>query len=198
MVLDLLFAAFVVGAILFLCGAILLFVALRGTFVQTDTGQEITVFNVSLKLSTSIFIILLIMISGAFLMVPKLYLFSTSSEMNGQYANTGYSLCDFRPYSLAGNIVGGPDDQTKAVLQSLMSLPSNDSQQLSQWGLQFARLLKEDREVLEALQSAIVRSNYRVETIIVFCRASSKTEGERTGEENVALETINSAMGVSQ
>jgi hypothetical protein len=194
----LIFWIFIAGAFLFLCGVILLLSTLRGCFFRNRVDEEIAAFGIKLKMSQSIFVMLVVMGSGALLMVPKIYNLSIDPRIETKYTHVGYGLCELRPYSSARNLSGGPDDQTKAVLQSLFHPPASDPQQMSQWGLQIARLLKEDREVLEAMQSAIVRSNYTPETVAIFCEARNKTESERTAYENDVLETINNAMGISQ
>jgi hypothetical protein len=82
-------------------------------------------------------------------------------------------------------------------LQSLVHLPGDGSDRLSHWSLGIGNLLRRDRQVLEALQTSIVRTSFLPETILDYCTAREKPESKRTGAETIAFNRITSAMGLA-
>jgi len=131
---------------------------------------------------------------GLVLMTPNAYSQSVSTNTVTITLKFGYGLCDIRAFSNPARI-GGPDDETLIALRSLVKIPSSDDAKLARWGTLIAKLLKRDPEVLEALQAAIVRSNYTSATLIEYCNARAKPVDQLSRYETALVGKIHSEIG---
>lgn len=148
-------------------------------------------FGIELELSGEDVLLL----SALLLLAPRIYSDSLIPRDKLVVPAAGYDLCRLQPFSRPASMAGGVDDETKAVLQSLIRLPNDQTDDLTKWGLQIGKILKADKEVLQALQSAIIRSNFNSDTIEIYCTGIKKSESNRNVEENRAICMIDSAKG---
>ncbi|MDX8355546.1 hypothetical protein [Cognatiyoonia sp. IB215182] len=136
---------------------------------------------------------------GVSLVAPRLYVEVVDRPPETVFAEIGYGLCEVKPYSEPANLgAEGIDDDTSLALEALVRPPGRGPEELARWSVLIGEILRRDAEVREALQSAILRSNYSNDTISIYCRAKDKPLTDMTAEEARVFAMINRAKGYSQ
>lgn len=133
---------------------------------------------------------------GAGLLGAKLYDETINRPPVTVFAQVGYALCDVKEFSGPANLGSeGVSDDTATALSALNHPPDSDPEELARWSLRIGELLRQEAELREALDSAILRKNFTPATLEIYCDNKDKPRSELGVEAARIVRMIERARG---